>query len=376
MTTVLRASDSAEFLRIVPSLAGFTPTRSIVLLPFSGKRTYGAMRLDLPDAEIELEDYADAAVGLVSRVEGTDAVALVLYCDDPPMPTRDGLVLPFGVEVDELLGCAEDAGLRIVDALCVTPGGWASYLLEEPELQPLAEIGGAPEVPGIGDVTGDQLAGTELPAADLAERERVGRALLDLDDLLDRDAQGRLTGRENPQAIAALVMLDDIPAFFESVLERPQDLPAFATAALLWCLDRPLFRDVALTQWASDLAGGIRALDAQLAFSENGTTIPDEVGSVFLGQGPAPDPDRLRLALAVVRLAASRAPRPSRRGPLTAAAWLSWALGRSTHAGHYLELVREIDPEYGLAALLETMIGAAALPEWAFRRGAAGGAST
>lgn len=376
MTTVLRASDSAEFLRIVPSLAGFTPTRSIVLLPFSGKRTYGAMRLDLPDAEIDLEEYADAAVGLVSRVEGTDAVALVLYSDDPPLPTRDGLVLPFGVEVDELLGCAEDAGLRIVDALCVTPGGWASYLLEDPELRPLTEIGAAPEVPGIGDVSGDQLAGAELPAADLAERERVGRALLDLEDILARDAQGRLTGRENPQAIAALVMLDDIPAFFESVLERPRDLPVFATTALLWCLDRPLFRDVALTQWASDLAGGVRALDAQLAFSEDGTMIPDEVGSVFVGQGPAPDPDRLRLALAVMRLAASRAPRPSRRGPLTAAAWLSWALGRSTHAGHYLALVREIDPEYGLAALLETMIGAAALPEWAFRRGTAGGATT
>ncbi|WP_218683236.1 DUF4192 family protein, partial [Microbacterium sp. BF1] len=53
--------------------------------------------------------------------------------------------------------------------------------------------------------------------------------------------------------------------------------------------------------------------------------------------------------------------------PLTVAAWLSWALGRASHAGRYLDMVREIDPRYPLAALLETMIGGAMLPEWAFR---------
>ncbi len=92
------------------------------------------------------------------------------------------------------------------------------------------------------------------------------------------------------------------------------------------------------------------------------------LGAVFFGRGPRPDPDRLRLALAMVRNAAARAPRASRPGPLTAAAWLSWALGRSTHAAHYLDLVREIDPEYGLAALLSTIVGAGVLPEWTFVR--------
>jgi len=147
MTTLLRASGSAEFLSIVPSLAGFTPTESLVLLPFRGTRTYGAMRLDLPRDDVELEDYADAAVGLVSRVERTDAVALVVYTDEAAQQTRDGLVLPFAVEVDELLGRAEDAGLRIVDALCVTPGGWSSYLVGDPQLRALDRT--APEVPGV-----------------------------------------------------------------------------------------------------------------------------------------------------------------------------------------------------------------------------------
>lgn len=373
MTTLLRATDSAAFLGIVPTLAGFTPRRSIVLLPFRGTRTDGAMRLDLPHEGADIQAYADAAVGLVARVRGTDAVAAVVYTDEEPHATRDGLVLPHAVAVDELLGCAEDAGLRIVDALCVTPAGWSSYMESDPDLHPLAEICSPSEQPTAPDISEDQAAGARLPEVDLAEKERVGHAALELTALLDGKGKGkgRLTGRENPQLIAALVLLEDVPAFFESVLAAPDDLPPYATATLLWCLERPLLRDVAIAQWASDLAGGVRALAAQDAFARSGEMVPDELGRLFLGQGPTPDLDRLRLALSVVREAAARAPRNARPAPLTAAAWLSWALGRATHAARYLELVREIDPRYSLAALLETMIAGAMLPEWAFRRSAA-----
>ncbi|SEC19452.1 DUF4192 family protein [Microbacterium hydrocarbonoxydans] len=367
MTTLLRASGSAEFLSIVPSLAGFTPTESLVLLPFHGTRTHGAMRLDLPRDDVALSEYADAAIGLVSRIEGTDAVAVVVYTDDQAHATRDGLVLPFAVEVDEMLGRADDAGLRIVDALCVTADGWSSYLADDPELHVLDHE--PPSVPGIGDVSGDHLAGARLESTDLAAKERVGRALLEVSALLDGAPRG--TARTDPQAIAALVLLEDLPAFFESVLSSPDELPPFATAALLWCLDRPIFRDVALTQWATDISGGMRTLRSQLAFAGEGEAFPDDLGDIFLGRGPAPDPERIRTALTLARFVAARAPRASRPAPLTAAAWLSWALGRSSHAAHYLDLVRAIDPEYGLAALLETMISAAVLPEWAFRRGAA-----
>ena len=369
MTTVLHASDSADFLGIVPALAGFTPRRSIVLLPFHGSRSHGAMRLDLPTDETNLAQYADAAVGLIARLDGTDAVALVVYTDERPDTTPDGVVLPFSVAVDEVLGCAEDTGLRVVDALCVTPDGWSSYLVDDPQLGALDALPPTPVVPGLGDVAGDQLTGLALPRVDLACTERVGRALRDIAEVIDHDAGGGVTGRENPQAIAALVSLDDIPAFFEALLEHPDTNPTYAIAALLWCLERPVFRDVAIAQWATDLHGGVRTLHAQLAFAHHGRALTDDLGAVFLGIGPVPDRDRLRLALTVVRHAAAAAPRSARPGPLTAAAWLSWALGRSSHAAHYLDLVREIDPEYGLAALLQTMVDAAVLPEWAFRRG-------
>ncbi|UPL14699.1 DUF4192 family protein [Microbacterium galbinum] len=366
MNTVLRAADSAEFLGIVPLLAGFTPRRSIVMLPFQGSRAYGAMRIDLPRDDVPLEHYADTAIGLVSRVAAIDAVAVVAYVDEAAQSTPDGWVLPHAVALDELLGCAEDAGLRIVDALCVTPGGWASYLEEEPLLHPVEPVR-AERVPGIGDVSGDQNSGAVLPVADLAQKERVGRALRDLSGLLGRPVSS-LSDDENPEALAALAILDDIPAFYEQLLDSRGVLPPFAVAALLWCLERPVYRDVALLQWASDHASGRRSLGAQLDFAQHGRSIPDELGDIFLGRGPTPDPDRLSFALDVVRTAASRAPRAARPAPLTAAAWLSWALGRSTHAAHYLDVVREIDPDYGLAALVGSMINAAVLPEWTFRR--------
>jgi hypothetical protein len=374
MNTVLRAVDSADFLGILPVLAGFTPRQSIVLLPFEGSRTHGAMRLDLPADGLPLDDYAAAAIGLVARVSRTDAVAVVVYTDERAQSTRDGLVLPLTVALEELLGCAEDAGLGIVDALCVTPDGWASYLEDAPMLHDLDLVPTAPAVPGIGDVSGDQSTGADLPHADLAEKERVARALRDLSGLLDHGTRDHRNTRENPEALAAAAMLDDLPEFFELLIETRGDVPPFATAALLWCLERPAYRDVALLQWAADRSAGNRALHAQLDYAHRGHTVPDELGDIFLGKGPSPDTDRLRFALDVVRGAASRAPRASRPAPLTAAAWLSWALGRSTHAGHYLDAVREIDPEYGLASLLRTMIDSAILPEWTFRR--SGGSTT
>lgn len=372
MNTVLRATDSAEFLGLVPSLAGFTPRRSIVLLPFQRSRAHGAMRIDLPRDGVDLDEYVDTAIGLVSQVRGTDAVAVVVYTDEAPQHTPDGIVLPSSIVVDELLGLSEDLGMHIVDALCVTPEGWASYLHDEPTLHPIADIPAPVSIPGLADVAGDQDSGTALPVVDLAEKERVGRALLEISDLLAHEHLGLSDrARTNPQAIAASVVLEDLPRFFEDLLDSPENLPPFATAALLWCMQRPRYRDVALLQWATDLRTGKRALTAQLAYAAGGTTVPDHLGEIFLGRGPRPDVDRLRVALTIARGAAARAPRASRPAPLTAAAWLSWALGRSSHAAHYLRLVSEIDPEYSFACLIGSMINAALLPQWSFHRGEA-----
>ena len=48
-TTIVKAADAAQFLSFVPRMLGYHPTRSLVVIPFHGSRTLGAMRIDLPD---------------------------------------------------------------------------------------------------------------------------------------------------------------------------------------------------------------------------------------------------------------------------------------------------------------------------------------
>lgn len=364
MNTIIHAQDAAEFLGLIPSIAGFTPRDSLVLMPFRGTRTHGAMRVDLPPADTDPQSIAAAMRQLVEQIRGVDAVAIVIYTDEVAQRTPDGMLLPRLVLADALATTLHDAGFHIIESLCVMPDGWGDYFDEETVLRPLTGIPQPPPVVGVGDVSGDQLTGATLPPSNLVERERVGRAWHDLRAVLDGERRGT-----NPEAILmAAATLDDLPCFFEGLLDHPDDLTPMECAAVLWCLGRPTLRDAALVQWATDLAAGADALSAQLAFSGSGEAVPDHIGQTFLGNGPRPDADRLGCALTIVRHAASRAPRAARPGPLTAAAWLCWALGRSSHAGAYVDQVLEIDPHHSMASLISSMLGAAILPQWLMER--------
>lgn len=369
MTTIIHATEPAELLGIVPALAGFTPRCSVVLLPFRGTRTHGALRVDLPAPDADPDAFADAAVHALLQVSGVDAAALVVYTDDHPLPVPDGVLLPHLVLAEALGDVILEAGLHLVDALCVTPDGWGDYREDDPTIRPLESIPVGDGIPGVGDVSGDQLAGAELPGSDLADRERVGRALAELEELLDRRPSTSPARDANPIAlITAMEVLDDLPGFVEELIERPADDDPYGCAALLWCLARPALRDAVLVQWATDREFGCRALEAQMEFSRQGGDIPRTIGEVFLGHGAPPDPDRLGCALELVRLAAARAPRQAKPGALTAAAWLAWALGRSSHAGVYVDEALRIDPGHSMASLISTMLSAAVLPEWVLRR--------
>lgn len=372
MTTIIHATEPAELLGIVPALAGFTPRRSIVMLPFRGTRAHGAMRIDLPDPEVDPEVFADAAVHALLQVSGIDAAAFVVYTDEHPQPVPDGVLLPRLSVMEILVDTAEEAGLHLVDALCVTSDGWADYRDDEPDIRPLDSIPNPPDMPGIGAVTGDQTAGAELPRGDLVQRESVGRALHELEGLLVGRRPGAIAAKADDSPLAmvrAEAVLDDLPGFAEGLIQRPGDLSPYDCATLLWCLNRPALRDAVLVQWATDHEFGCLALQAQLEFAGTHGSIPDAVGQVFLGRGPRPDPDRLGCALEIVRQAASLAPRDAKAGALTAAAWLAWALGRSSHAGRYVDQALEIEPEHGMASLISTMLAAAMLPEWVLHRG-------
>jgi tetratricopeptide (TPR) repeat protein len=162
--------------------------------------------------------------------------------------------------------------------------------------------------------------------------------------------------------------LADPPLLFETLVgESPDALGPHELALLAFCLGRPLLRDVALVQWAAGLSAGDAAYQAQIRYTE-GEPLPDDVGRTMIGEGPRPDTSRLEAALELCRRAAAAAPRESRPGALAACAWISWALGRSTHAAHYVEQALGIDPHHRLSAVVAALVEHSRLPEWAFAR--------
>jgi hypothetical protein len=102
------------------------------MLPFHGTRASGAMRIDLPDPQTNADDFAEVALRALLQIRGVDAVAVVVYTDEPPQSVPDGILLPRLTLIEALLDVATDAGLRVVDALCVTADGWSDYLDDDP----------------------------------------------------------------------------------------------------------------------------------------------------------------------------------------------------------------------------------------------------
>jgi hypothetical protein len=385
MTTIVKAADAAHFLSLVPRMFGFTPSRSVVVIPFAGGRSAGGMRVDLPpDADVEV--LASTLVGMACRVEGADAYALVVYDD----AAGTGVEPPGALLAAALRRSADVCGLRTIDALYVGRREWGSYLD--------AGIGGsvaelAPDPPSETGATprGDQRTGAELASVDPSHSEQTALALRELSRAmrilagapaceapLDDAAGGGK--RVDPAALSATLLLEDLPLFFErSIARGPQgshvpgvssgvpDRDVYAQAALIWCLARPSLRDIGLSTWLAGLDGGDEAVEAQLRW-EDGAEYPPDLAERMWGEGVRPDPDRLTAALHTCRNAAAVAPSEDRPGPLAACAWLSWALGRLTHAEIYARQACEIEPEHGLASIVLSFVAAGHLPDWAFRR--------
>ncbi|QCQ17231.1 DUF4192 family protein [Microbacterium sp. RG1] len=366
MTTIIKARDAADFLSLVPRLLGYEPRHSVVLIPFSAGRTGGGLRVDLPPAAADTDAVASTLIGFACRVEHTDAYAVLVY-DDADTPTHAELVAALEIR-------AQACGLRRIDALHISSGRWRSYL--DPALG--GEIAADPDA-GAHRPDGDQGAGASLPHVDLARSERVGRALTECARALEWVLNGSrpADARIHPDALVASLALEDLPAFFETWLTPRGPVPPGDAAGaeradvqdlalLIWCLARPALRDIALATWVRGVDGGDAALIAQQEW-EAGVAYPDELGAWMMGEGARPDVDRLTGALEVCRLAASSAPAACRPGALAAGAWLSWALGRSTHAARYCEQALAIDAEHGLSLIVLSMVDAGHLPDWAFR---------
>lgn len=365
-TTVVRTRSSASFLALVPHLLECTPRRSLVVVPFADGRSSGAMRVDLPrGGQREAESVASTVIGMACKVASTDAIVPIVYTDEPLSGDGD---LPERHLVDEVLARAGICGLRVLDALVVGPDAWGCYLDPSDASRGLLSdiAAAAAEIPE--DLPGtDQFSAAALPTVDDETTRAIVAVLRDVDDLLSAPgARHRLPLGRRARADDVAALVADPPALFEKALTADR-LTASMTAALAFCLERPLLRDVALMQWAVNAARGDAVLEAQTAFGI-GEPFPEDLARPMWGEGARPDPARLRAALDLCRATAAALPAERRPGALSACAWLAWAQGRSSHAATYAEEALRIDAQHGLSTIMLSLLDAGRLPEWVFER--------
>lgn len=362
MTITRKAAGAADFLPLVPRMIGYQPERSLVLVAFAGSRSVGVLRFDLPPADV-LVPSAQSMAGFIARIEGATGFVPVVYIEGNAL---EGIGLPLIYALDEQ---AHMMGLHLNDKLIVASDGWVSAYDESLTVHPLSEIAPDMDDPELAALPAARsiLDGTELPVVTDHARTEVASALENL-----HGAMASLTGFGDatvgvgtPEALLTIAMLDDLPELYEDALTwELEDVPTYSIAALVWCFARPALRDIALVQWCGDRDRGDRALEAQLAWEE-GTEYPEDLAMQMWGEGPQPQPARLEQALALVKVIAAY---DTSGGSLATAAWISWALGRSTHAEHYAKLAIVNEPEHGLAEIVSSFVTAGHLPAWAFEK--------
>lgn len=365
-TETVTATDAAQFLSVLPRLVGCSPVRSLVLVPLDRGRSLGAMRIDLGPDEPETADrVASTAIGFMCRIRNADSVVATIYTD---ASASSGL--PYRVLADALGKHADASGLHLLDVLAVASDGWGSHCDDDQRVRDLHEL--APV-----DVEHDQTSGADLPPVSADERHAVegaraalARAIAAVSGVAapgDGSAfrkDDAACGALSPEALESTCALADLPVLYEEALEwDADDLSPAQVALVTWCLTRPALRDVAIVQWSADFALGERAEQAQHRWEE-GAEYPVDLAERMWGEGSQPDPERVQRALRLVRRVAALV--PDQAAPLAVCAWLSWALGRSTHAEQYVRRAQSIEPLHGLTEIVGSFVAAGHLPDWAF----------
>ena len=345
MQTIIKTPGPASFLALVPHLIGMQPSESLVVIPFTGKRTAGGLRVDLPSRSSDLKPLVNHVASLLGRLRGVDGVVVIVYCS-----TASDL-LPHRDLVEVALRRLSRDGFAIKDAFCVTDQDWAPYISDSGRVAFSAEwarldAGGLslPEMPSL-------LPPLEhVPASDsevnaVASEVAALQQSFEVDELDDLDLDVDLE-----EAI------QDLPSTMEAALLWDDEQFALRRSFLLAVLQSPAVRDSTMLQWASDPAIRDRLWDE-----------PESADLIF-GIGPLPDRDRLVAGIALLtrlRSVASPALQPSL---LCMLSWLSWAMGAGSRAGEYLDAIVPIDAEYGMGGVLRSLQLSGHVPEWLLAR--------
>lgn len=368
MTTIIKASEAQDFLALVPHLTGFQPEQSIVLVAFRGNRTCGALRLDLPAADATVAARRRAAttmLGMVCRIPDADALVPVVYTH-ASFTSRDRM--PYRTVIDNVLTRARYSGFLVRDALCVASDAWGSYLDEDCPAQgrPLELIAASParhtlartaEPPRLVDVEAE----SRLPVPDFPTREQTATRYTELDSL-------RGSAELGPALMFDHSFGGDVVAFADALLVGADESVSPHDAALLgFLVQAPALRDEVLLTWAwgPEFGVSVGEMNARYSAGEDISMVPGAMALGGFGM-PRPDPRRLKTAIRVLRYTTPRLPRRAQAPLLTMLAWAHWSLGSGTLASRWVAQARTLDPEHGLARLLDQMLSAGRLPDWAW----------
>jgi len=343
---------------------GCTVEEGLIVVPFRGGRTMGALRLDLPSPRAPEQHDAVAAVvvGALSRLESCDAAAFVVYADTTfpvAFASWEGLI-------HRLEDAAGAAGFPVKEALCAAVDGYASWKEDDPPFDghPVADIEESPLAAQAAAVRG----GRELPRHGEANAlppadpvlshlfaDAVDALLL---DGLERDAFGRWLPRELPDPVESI----------ERALSHDPDrapLPLMVGIAALALL--PDLRDQMTLQIAFGRAG-LTCAAASGAAEPARRGRQGEAAALLFGEGVLlPELGRMRQGAALLRRIVAHMPADLRPDLLLMLGWQQWAQGQGTAAADTLQAALRIAPGHVAARVLLRQVGAGKVPEWVFR---------
>lgn len=382
--TVVKADGAAHFLRLVPQIAATECADSLVLVLFSGRRTHGAMRVDLlhTEAPLALKRWAQSVLGRACKVQGVDGVVPVVYTDDAFAPSGRPPAAPV---LRELRRQATRMGLDVRDLLVVAADGWGSLL--DPELprggRPLDEVApqdGDPAFdlrPRSAPEYGPAQPGRVLEFADhlecwWAEVDGPGGVLHGVDLAESLSAFGPAADPEPEPAMQRYRFGkgdEEVIALVEGMLEvHDPDEPVCPCRALLYSLaTRQGLENLVLLQIGWGRAFGSELWAAAQAGDRTDPVLEKLAAAISGGAFPRPDVERIERAMEALLEVGALVPPESRAPVDSMLCWLYWARGGSSAAAELALRALQEEPGRDVPSLVLAQVQRGVLPEWAFR---------
>ena len=111
---------------MIPELAGYTATNSLVCIAMNGLHSYSAFRLDLPRRKLRADwrALASEAIGILAHLRQIDQVVIAIYTDES-FAAHNGLPWrEFNLALAERV---HQQGYHFLGFFCVASDGWADY---------------------------------------------------------------------------------------------------------------------------------------------------------------------------------------------------------------------------------------------------------